>query len=119
MTMPACRHARPVSALDVTERIRLEDQYRQAQKMEAVGQLAGGIAHDFNNLLTAIVGYCSLLGGWPEPRARLQRSTSARYSAPRRARVGLTRQLLAFSRRQILEPRVIDLRDSSPASRRC
>ena len=97
--------------LDVTERVRLEEQYRQAQKMEAVGQLAGGIAHDFNNLLTAIEGYCTLLG----ESGGLDVTQLSYVDEVRRASqraTGLTRQLLAFSRRQILEPRVIDLRDS-------
>jgi two-component system, cell cycle sensor histidine kinase and response regulator CckA len=98
-------------ALDVTERIRLEDQYRQAQKMEAVGQLAGGIAHDFNNLLTAIDGYCSLLADSQNLEPTQQEYVGEVQRAATRAS-GLTRQLLAFSRRQILEPRVIDLRDS-------
>jgi two-component system, cell cycle sensor histidine kinase and response regulator CckA len=98
-------------ALDVSERIRLEDQYRQAQKMEAVGQLAGGIAHDFNNLLTAIDGYCSLLADSQNLEPTQQEYVGEVQRAATRAS-GLTRQLLAFSRRQILEPRVIDLRDS-------
>jgi two-component system cell cycle sensor histidine kinase/response regulator CckA len=98
-------------ALDVTERIRLEDQYRQAQKMEAVGQLAGGIAHDFNNLLTAIDGYCSLLADSTNLEPTQQEYVGEVRRAATRA-TGLTRQLLAFSRRQILEPRVIDLRES-------
>jgi two-component system, cell cycle sensor histidine kinase and response regulator CckA len=97
--------------LDQTERVRLEEQYRQAQKMEAVGQLAGGIAHDFNNLLTAIEGYCTLIadgGGLDETNQSY--IEEVRRAAERAS--GLTRQLLAFSRRQILEPRVIDLRES-------
>ena len=98
-------------ALDVTERIRLEDQYRQAQKMEAIGQLAGGIAHDFNNLLTAIDGYCSLIADSKNLDDSERDYVSEVQRAAERAS-GLTRQLLAFSRRQILEPRVIDLRDS-------
>jgi two-component system, cell cycle sensor histidine kinase and response regulator CckA len=97
--------------LDVTERIRLEEQYRQSQKMEAVGQLAGGIAHDFNNLLTAIEGYCMLLAeGLPPDSPHQAHLAEVRRAADRAT--GLTRQLLAFSRRQILEPRVLDLRES-------
>jgi PAS domain S-box-containing protein len=97
--------------LDVTERVRLEEQYRQSQKMEAVGQLAGGIAHDFNNLLTAIEGYCMLIAeGLPADSPHQAHLAEVRRAAERAT--GLTRQLLAFSRRQILEPRVLDLRES-------
>src|SRR2546425_902672 len=95
-------------AADVTEMRQLEAQYRQAQKMEAVGRLAGGIAHDFNNLLTAIIGTTALvledLG--LESRARLDIQEIEK--AAKRA-AGLTRQLLIFSRQQVLEPRVLDL----------
>jgi PAS domain S-box-containing protein len=94
---------------DVTERKQLEDQYRQAQKMEAVGRLAGGVAHDFNNLLTIINGYGELLlGRLPagEPVRDLVREVVA---AGERA-AALTRRLLAFSRKAILEPRVLDLK---------
>jgi signal transduction histidine kinase len=86
-----------------------EEQLRHSQKMEAIGRLAGGIAHDFNNLLTAIIGYADLLS------ARLQDPSSAQYAeligkAGEQA-AGLTRQLLAFSRKQILQPRVVDLNE--------
>ncbi len=95
-------------AADVTEMRQLEAQYRQAQKMEAVGRLAGGIAHDFNNLLTAIIGTTALvledLG--LESRARLDIQEIEK--AAKRA-AGLTRQLLIFSRQQVLEPRALDL----------
>ena len=95
-------------ATDVTERRRLESQLRQSQKMEAVGRLAGGVAHDFNNLLTTILGYSTLLlqrhASGDEPDRRL---VEIRRAAERAA--GLTRQLLAFSRRQVVEPRVSDL----------
>src|SRR5712692_4505416 len=87
---------------------RLEEELRQAQKMEAVGRLAGGIAHDFNNLLTVITGYSDLLllsGELPASgRDMLQQIKKAGDRA-----AALTRQLLAFSRRQMLVPEVIDL----------
>ncbi len=90
------------------ERAKLEEQLRQAQKMEAVGQLAGGIAHDFNNLLTVIISYSSvLLTEIPSDNPQ-HSDVSEIMSAGKRAAV-LTSQLLAFSRKQILQPRVIDL----------
>jgi two-component system cell cycle sensor histidine kinase/response regulator CckA len=92
---------------DVSERRALEQQLRQAQKMEAVGRLAGGIAHDFNNLLTAISGYTEfLIGGLDDERLR-RHAEEIRRAAGRAA--SLTGQLLAFSRRQVLQPRVLDL----------
>ncbi len=86
----------------------LEDQLRQSQKIEAVGVLAGGIAHDFNNLLTAILGYCELL----HPRLPLSDPGRGHLEEIRKAgdrAAVLTRQLLAFSRKQVLDPKVLDL----------
>jgi two-component system cell cycle sensor histidine kinase/response regulator CckA len=95
-------------ATEITERKRLEEQLMQSQKMEAVGQLAGGVAHDFNNILTAIVGYADLLAEDLGPR-HLEDVEEIRKAARRAA--ALTRQLLAFSRKQVLEPRIINLND--------
>ncbi|HVD61958.1 MAG TPA: ATP-binding protein [Gemmatimonadaceae bacterium] len=95
-------------ALDTTERRNLEDQLQQAQKMEAVGRLAGGIAHDFNNILTAIKSYGDLLvDDMARGAARVEDVNEIREAADRAA--NLTRQLLAFSRQQMLRPRVLDL----------
>jgi PAS domain S-box-containing protein len=93
---------------DITERRVLEEQYQQAQKMEAVGQLAGGIAHDFNNLLTVILGTCELLQADLRPDHPHLADISEIQIAGTRA-AGLTRQLLAFSRKQIIEPVILDL----------
>jgi PAS domain S-box-containing protein len=95
--------------IDITERVSAEEQFRQAQKMEAVGQLAGGIAHDFNNLLTAILGYSELLLQRVETDTELTQDVQEIRKAGQRASA-LTRQLLAFSRKQVLEPRTLDLR---------
>ena len=93
---------------DITERKSLEDQLRQAQKMEAVGQLAGGIAHDFNNLLTAILGSTELLlADTPPGDPRREDVQEISRSAHRAA--ALVRQLLAYSRKQVLQPRRVDL----------
>jgi PAS domain S-box-containing protein len=95
---------------DITQRKDLEEQYRQAQKMEAIGQLAGGVAHDFNNILQAMVGYSSLLlDRLPEHDETHGYAEEIAQSADRAAI--LTRQLLTFSRRQILEMEDLDLND--------
>ncbi|HEX5688659.1 MAG TPA: ATP-binding protein, partial [Roseiflexaceae bacterium] len=96
---------------DITDRKRLEEQFLQAQKMESIGRLAGGVAHDFNNLLTAILSYTEMA------RDTLPSSEAARsdldeaIGAGRRA-AGLTRQLLTFARRQVIEPQLLDLNTS-------
>jgi len=89
---------------------RLEEQLLQSQKMEAVGQLAGGVAHDFNNILTAISGYADILAEDLADNPRQLEDIEEIRKAARRA-AALTRQLLAFSRKQVLEPRIINLND--------
>ncbi|MBV8121506.1 MAG: response regulator, partial [Alphaproteobacteria bacterium] len=96
--------------IDVTERKHLERQFAQSQKMQAIGQLAGGVAHDFNNLLTAMIGFCDLLllrsrPGDPAFADIMQIKQNANRAA------NLVRQLLAFSRQQSLQPRVLDITD--------
>jgi PAS domain S-box-containing protein len=95
---------------DMTDHKALESQLRQAQKMEAVGRLAGGVAHDFNNMLTAIMSYAELLHSDLPDEGTLHDNLDEIRQAARRA-AGLTRQLLAFSRQQLLEPRVLDPND--------
>ncbi len=102
------QHVTYATARDITDKRKLEDQLRQSQKMEAVGRLAGGIAHDFNNLLTVITGYSEFLqaqlsSGTPQWDVMEQIKTAAGRAAT------LTKQLLAFSRRQVLQPTVLDL----------
>ncbi len=96
--------------IDVTEQKNLEIQFAQSQKMQAVGQLAGGVAHDFNNLLTAMIGFCDLLlmrfkPGDPSFADIMQIKQNANRAA------NLVRQLLAFSRQQTLQPRILDITD--------
>jgi len=97
--------------IDVTDQKNLEVQFAQSQKMQAVGQLAGGVAHDFNNLLTAMIGFCDLLllrhqPGDPSFADIMQVKQNANRAA------NLVRQLLAFSRQQTLQPRVLDVTDA-------
>jgi PAS domain S-box-containing protein len=96
---------------DVTERRALERQLRQAQKMDAIGRLAGGVAHDFNNLLTVIAGYTDLTAEALGQQHPLRKELDEVKKATARA-TSLTRQLLAFSRQQVLEPRVMDVNAS-------
>jgi two-component system, cell cycle sensor histidine kinase and response regulator CckA len=98
------------TARDVTEHRRLEDQLRQSQKMDAIGRLAGGIAHDFNNLLTVILGYADRLQSEID-EGRASRDTLKEIRAAAERAAALTKQLLAFSRRQVLQPRVLALND--------
>jgi PAS domain S-box-containing protein len=95
-------------AADVTEQRTLEDQFRRAQKLEAVGQLAGGIAHDFNNLLTVIIGRSQLLLARADIEGRVRRDIDLILTTATRA-ASLTKRVLAFSRKQVLEPKVLDV----------
>jgi signal transduction histidine kinase len=93
---------------DITERRQLEEQFRQAQKMEAIGQLTGGIAHDFNNLLTVILGCSEVIGEEAKDNPRFRKMAEMILGAARRG-AELTHRMLAFARRQALQPRPVDV----------
>ena len=102
---------------DTSELDRLQAELFEARKLESVGRLAGGIAHDFNNILTAIIGFADLSLDEPPGTDLTEYVTGIRDAAERAA--GLTQQLLAFSRRQMLQPQVLDVNDVAPGSSRC
>src|SRR5467141_4069560 len=106
----AGRRVRLVVTQDISARLLLEQQFRQAQKMEAVGRLAGGVAHDFNNLLMVIKGHTELLRNSMSPTDQFSKKIEQIERAADRA-TSLTRQLLAFSRMQVLQPRVMNLNE--------
>ena len=95
---------------DITDQKHMEEQLRQSQKMEAIGQLAGGVAHDFNNILTVIYGYCSLMQMNMEKNSPYRSSVDQVLVAAERA-ANLTRSLLAFSRKQTMSPKTVNLND--------
>jgi PAS domain S-box-containing protein len=99
-----------INSRDITERKQLEEQFRQAQKMESIGQLAGGIAHDFNNILLPIIGYAELSLENLEPDDEIYTNLKLIREATDRA-ANLVRQILAFSRKQVLEVQVLDLNE--------
>ncbi|HYW83528.1 MAG TPA: PAS domain S-box protein, partial [Spirochaetia bacterium] len=93
---------------DVSERKAFEEQFAQAQKMEAIGRLSGGIAHDFNNILQVILGFCTMMKSYPDDRNAILNDLAIIEDSAKRA-ASLTQQLLAFSRKQVVQPKVIDL----------
>jgi signal transduction histidine kinase/CheY-like chemotaxis protein len=95
---------------DITDRLNLEAQLRQSQKMESIGQLAAGVAHDFNNMLTVIQGHTGMLMAWPGLPRELQDPSQAIFFAAERA-ANLTRQLLMFSRKNVMQLALLDLRE--------
>jgi two-component system cell cycle sensor histidine kinase/response regulator CckA len=102
-----------VNSRDVTDSRKLEAQFRQSQKMEAIGQLAGGVAHDFNNILAAIMMQADLaITAPPIPKETRMFLEDIKHATERAA--NLTRQLLAFGRRQVMQPRPVNLNDESP-----
>ena len=111
---PIIRHddlvGRVITFVDITERRRIEGERRHAQKMESVGRLAGGVAHDFNNLLTVIEGYTGLALEATPPEAGVWNDLQEIRTASQRA-AALTRQLLAFARKQVTEPKILDLNE--------
>ncbi len=113
VSIPFTYNERPAAltvARDVTARVRLEEELRHAQRMEAVGRLAGGVAHDFNNLLTVIISYSELMSGRVDDDEELKHDLGeVRHAADRAA--ALTRQLLSFSRRQVLQPTALELNE--------
>jgi PAS domain S-box-containing protein len=96
---------------DITERLRLAAQFQQAQKMESVGRLAGGVAHDYNNMLSVILGYAELALDQVDPSAPLHADIKEIHDAAKRS-TEITRQLLAFARKQTISPKVLDLNES-------
>jgi CheY-like chemotaxis protein len=92
----------------IEERLQIQAQLQHAQKMESVGRLAGGVAHDFNNMLTVIIGYTQTAMGQVDPGGKLHKNLQGVLKAARRS-ADLTKQLLAFARKQIIDPRVLDL----------
>jgi len=97
-------------ATDVTDRVRMQEKLRSAQQMEAIGRLAGGIAHDFNNLMNIVLGYAEFVSSENDLTEGIENSLSQIRKAAERA-VALTQQLLAFSRKQVLQPTVVDLNE--------